>query len=416
MLTQPPATLGFGLRRLVSVAAVYAMRPRLFVLDEPTAELDWRSAHELLDRFAALHRQGHTVLLISHDMELVAEYAERVLLMHDGRIVADAPPAAFFGATDTLRASSLTAPQVVQLGQRLRDLGLSSENLTVDAFVADYVGALPPGRDMLASLYQPAASWLHRLDARVKLLGVVCGLALIFSIGNVWLMIATVALEQACYCSARVGRGRVGWVWRMIWVTVALVFVLWVLLYPLPGPAFWSWWWLRLTWEGLARGLVVAVRLAAVAFLLFGWLFTTSEVHLVLSLAVVWPALCLGADAGDGFALCAHHGRAFSHDHRGASRRGGSTSPRAGPLAKARAYVPITVAMLISALRTATNLAYALESRALGATTHRTSLLQLRFRRADLLWALGIVLGTGALLTARLAWGWGALPLALFGG
>jgi energy-coupling factor transport system ATP-binding protein len=139
---QPPATLGFGLRRLVSVAAVYAMRPRLFVLDEPTAELDWRSAHELLDHFAALHQQGHTVLFISHDMELVAEYAQRVLLMHDGRIASDALPGAFFGATEALARSSLEPPQVVQLAQRLGDIGMPAGTLTVTAFDAAYAALL----------------------------------------------------------------------------------------------------------------------------------------------------------------------------------------------------------------------------------------------------------------------------------
>ncbi len=142
----PPATLGFGLRRLVSVAAVYAMRPRLFVLDEPTAELDWRSAHDLLDRFRALHEQGHTVLLISHDMELVAEYAQRVLLMRDGRIVADAPPATFFSQRELLADAHLTPPQVMRLAQRLGDTGIPTETLTVDAFVATYLALLKQRR------------------------------------------------------------------------------------------------------------------------------------------------------------------------------------------------------------------------------------------------------------------------------
>lgn len=141
-IDQPPATLGFGLRRLVSVAAVYAMRPRIFVLDEPTAELDWRSAHELLDRFRALHAQGHTILFISHDMELVAEYAQRVLLMRDGRIVASAPPAEFFGQLDLLHEARLAPPQVMRLAQRLRDLNMPGDLLTVEAFVDAYLALL----------------------------------------------------------------------------------------------------------------------------------------------------------------------------------------------------------------------------------------------------------------------------------
>lgn len=267
---------------------------------------------------------------------------------------------------------------------------------------------------MLASLYQPTDSWLHRLDARVKLLLVACGLAVIFGIGNVWLMTAAVLLEQGALLTARVSRGRVSWVWQVLWVTVSLVFVLWVLFYPLEGPALWSWWRIRLTWTGLATGLVVALRLAAVAFMLFIWLFTTSEVHLILSLQWFGLPYAWGLTLAMALRYVPTMAELFRMTEEAQQARGLDLS-KSGPLAKARAYVPITVAMLISALRTATNLAHALESRALGVTARRTSLQRLHFRGADLAWAVGIVLVTALLLLARFAWGWGASPLRLVG-
>jgi energy-coupling factor transport system permease protein len=86
---------------------------------------------------------------------------------------------------------------------------------------------------------------------------------------------------------------------------------------------------------------------------------------------------------------------------------------RGGPLRRARAYIPITVAMLISALRTAQHLSYALESRALGALPRRTYLHRLRCRPLDAAYAAAILLLTLAYAWARLAYGLGAHPLAL---
>jgi len=100
---------------------------------------------------------------------------------------------------------------------------------------------------MLASLYIPADSWLHHMDSRVKMLLVTCGLALVFSTGNVWVMITIVITEQAVLLSAGVSGSRVRGVGQVIWVTVALVFVLWVLCYPSEGPALLSWWRLHIS-------------------------------------------------------------------------------------------------------------------------------------------------------------------------
>jgi len=252
------------------------------------------------------------------------------------------------------------------------------------------------------------------MDARVKMLLVTCGLALVFSTGNVWVMITIVITEQAVLLSAGVSGSRVRGVWQVIWVTVALVFVLWVLCYPSEGPALLSWWRLHISWAGLARGAVVAVRLAAVAFLLFAWLFTTSETNLILSLQ--WLGLpytwCL--TLAMGLRYVPTMGELFRMTEEAQQARGLDLS-RLGPLARARAYAPITVAMLISALRTATNLAHALDARALGATTHRTSLQRLQIRPADVLWAAGALTVTAVLLVLRFGLGWGAAPIRLRG-
>lgn len=134
----PPAVLGYGLRRKVSIAAVYAMRPRLLILDEPTAGLDRRSADELMRRVDAMHREGHTIVLVSHDMQLVAAHCRQVLVMDQGRALLQGPPEDVFRQSEALARASLAPPPVAALAQRLGDLGLPGGLLTVEAFCRAY--------------------------------------------------------------------------------------------------------------------------------------------------------------------------------------------------------------------------------------------------------------------------------------
>lgn len=134
----PPAVLGFGLRRKVSIAAVYAMRPRVLILDEPTAGLDWRSASDLMRLAGKLHAQGHTIILVSHDMRIVAEHAPEMLVMHEGRVLAQGPTRSVFQQVEELRRAQITPPQVTQLGQRLAHLGMPEDALTVNELAEAY--------------------------------------------------------------------------------------------------------------------------------------------------------------------------------------------------------------------------------------------------------------------------------------
>jgi len=134
----PPAVLGYGLRRKVSIAAVYAMRPRVLILDEPTAGLDWRSAQDLLAHVRSLWQQGHSIILVSHDMRLVAEHAPQTLVMHQGRVLAFGPTSVVLAQDDVLSRAQIRPPQVRQLALRLADTGLPLDTLSVEAFCAAF--------------------------------------------------------------------------------------------------------------------------------------------------------------------------------------------------------------------------------------------------------------------------------------
>ncbi len=137
----PPAVLGFGLRRVVTVAAVVAMRQRILVLDEPTTGLDWRSANDLMGRVAALHAAGHTILLVTHDMRLVAAYAPETLVMHEGRVLARGATRQVLSDAGAMEAAHIAPPQVTRLARALGPYGIPPDVLTVDEFCRAYDAA-----------------------------------------------------------------------------------------------------------------------------------------------------------------------------------------------------------------------------------------------------------------------------------
>jgi energy-coupling factor transport system ATP-binding protein len=134
----PPAVLGYGLRRKVSIAAVYAMRPEILILDEPSIGLDWRSTQELMALVDELHAQGHTIILVTHDMRLAAEYTQQTLVMHEGGVLAYGPTEKVLSQTEQLERAQIAPPQITRLAQSLSHWGLDGQALSVEAFCAAY--------------------------------------------------------------------------------------------------------------------------------------------------------------------------------------------------------------------------------------------------------------------------------------
>jgi energy-coupling factor transport system ATP-binding protein len=132
----PPALLDWGQRRQIAVAAVLATRPQVLILDEPTGGLDAHSRDGLMAAVMDFNRSGGTVVLITHTMRLVAEYASRAVVMAGGQVVFDGAPHALFERREILRRARLAAPAVVRLGQRLAPYGLGSGILSCAGFAA----------------------------------------------------------------------------------------------------------------------------------------------------------------------------------------------------------------------------------------------------------------------------------------
>ncbi|MDO5093817.1 MAG: ABC transporter ATP-binding protein [Propionibacteriaceae bacterium] len=114
-----PLRLSRGERQRVAVASVLVMRPGILVIDEPTTGLDWRGAAALLELVADLHRAGHTVVIITHDLLLAARYATRALVLAEGRLALNVPFERLFDDEDRLASLRLKAPAVVRVARRL---------------------------------------------------------------------------------------------------------------------------------------------------------------------------------------------------------------------------------------------------------------------------------------------------------
>ena len=122
---QSPFDLSGGQKRRVAIAGVLAMKPEILILDEPTAGLDPKGRDEILDQIAKLKEEtGITVILVSHSMEDVAKYVERIIVMNQGSVLYDDAPAEVFKHYRELEKVGLAAPQVTYIMQALRKNGM----------------------------------------------------------------------------------------------------------------------------------------------------------------------------------------------------------------------------------------------------------------------------------------------------
>ncbi len=113
-----PFSLRKGERQRIAVASILAMRPTVLIFDEPTTGLDARETDWMMTMIRELNQQGHTIVMITHSMRLVAEYAQRCLLMDGGKFVADGSPRDIFHDAALVRAASLEIPLISQFSQR----------------------------------------------------------------------------------------------------------------------------------------------------------------------------------------------------------------------------------------------------------------------------------------------------------
>ena len=116
---EAPFSLSRGQRQMVALASVVVMDPQVVILDEPTSGLDYRECMTVMETVREMAERGCAVIMVCHDMEVVSDFAERIVVMADGRILGRGPARELFADADLMRAASVTPPQVVELSERL---------------------------------------------------------------------------------------------------------------------------------------------------------------------------------------------------------------------------------------------------------------------------------------------------------
>jgi energy-coupling factor transport system ATP-binding protein len=144
-LKKPPFELSGGQKRRVAIAGVIAMEPEVLILDEPTAGLDPAGRDAILANIHNYHESNNaTIILVSHSMEEVARSVDRIVVINDGTIPFNVTPREVFSHSEELRTMGLGIPQVTQVFQRLKAMGLPIEN--------DCVYTMDEARDALLAL------------------------------------------------------------------------------------------------------------------------------------------------------------------------------------------------------------------------------------------------------------------------
>ncbi len=145
--TQSPFELSGGQKRRVAIAGVLAMEPEVLILDEPTAGLDPKGRDEILEEIATLHREKKmTIILVSHSMEDIARYADRLMVMNQGEKVFDGPPKEVFKHYKELEKMGLAAPQITYIVQDLRSRGVA---------IDDEITTVAQARQAIINLLKP---------------------------------------------------------------------------------------------------------------------------------------------------------------------------------------------------------------------------------------------------------------------
>jgi energy-coupling factor transport system ATP-binding protein len=148
---QHPFFLTKGMRQRVAIAAILALRPRAIIVDEPTTGQDLKQSVEIMDFLQGLQKQQdeHIIIIVTHDMPIVARYAKRVVAMGRGRILADGPTSDVFANVEALAQTFVEPPQITQLAQRVTHLGFDPRSATVEELVDQYLRLVrePGGED-----------------------------------------------------------------------------------------------------------------------------------------------------------------------------------------------------------------------------------------------------------------------------
>ena len=115
----PISALSFGQKKRVTIASILVLKPEIIILDEPTAGQDYKTYTDIMTFLDSLQKQGHTIVMITHDMQLMLEHSDRCLVVVEGKIIADDKPVTILNQKDLLESANLKQTSLYTLGQKL---------------------------------------------------------------------------------------------------------------------------------------------------------------------------------------------------------------------------------------------------------------------------------------------------------
>lgn len=266
---------------------------------------------------------------------------------------------------------------------------------------------------VVVDLYTARQSWVHRADPRVKLLFVGCMLLLLLVFKNLFIMLSALILLHFLHWSAKMPAEKFKFIWKTLLPVAILMTLLWTAFYP-SGTPFLQIWILKLTTTSLAQGMVLGLRIMAMAFAVFAWLYTTDQPSLVRGLV----KLKVPFEWGLILALALRYIPTFQGMYgiiSDAQQARGLDYSQTKGFRRVRAMMPVFVAMIISSLRASDQLAKALEARAFGAAgSKRTTFRDIRYRPTDYALTLALIVLLAVALYSNARFGFGKEALRLF--
>lgn len=269
-----------------------------------------------------------------------------------------------------------------------------------------------PALTIAADFYVSGDSWVHRADPRVKLLFVICSGLLLILFENVWIMLLALLVVLSLHVSAGIPWSRLIQVFKALLLVVVLMFVLRTLLYPV-GQVWWAFGPIRLTPIGMATGMVLILRIYAMAYVVFLWLYTTKTDEIVLGFVKLRVPYAWSFALALALRFIPTLQASFQSITQ-AQRARGLDLERGGIAQRIRQWMPIFVSLVIVSFRSSDQLAKALEARGFDAPgVRRTYLREIRFCWHDAVYTTLLIGITATALYANVFLGYGEHPLLL---
>jgi energy-coupling factor transport system ATP-binding protein len=147
LFQEHPFFLMKGIRQRIAIASILSLKPKVIIVDEPTTGQDFKQSIEVMEFLKMLNeKQGHTIIIITHEMDIVAEYAKRVVVMHEGKIVTQGTVKEVFAQSGKLLEANIKPPQITRLAQALGKYGFSNNMLKPGELFAEWQAKTESGK------------------------------------------------------------------------------------------------------------------------------------------------------------------------------------------------------------------------------------------------------------------------------